>query len=275
MGENKPLSDESIKAIEAHGGRFIERYSFLERLAHFSHLAALFVLLITGFKINFGWDFIAYHTALVYHMIFAILFMIANWVIIPYNILTMECPRCEACEAGGHNIYLHRAAHIVRRYIFGLNDAKKVKQILLYYAGKAEYPAYNVYDVKNKGYLDKIHPITKFLLFFEGIAVALVFFTGIVLYDLQFSVLGFPLSQWLLSIGDIAAPYVNLGSLALMRTVHLMIAYFFIAEVIIHVGIVEFDPKVWKYHKAIFWTGKGDLGNLDYVELINVENDSE
>ena len=58
-----------------------------------------------------------------------------------------------------------------------------------------------------------------------------------------------------------------------MKTVHLMMAYFFIIEVAIHVGIVEFDPKVWKYHKAIFWTGKGDLCNLDYVELVNVEND--
>ena len=35
--------------------------------------------------------------------------------------------------------------------------------------------------------------------------------------------------------------------------------YWFVFELVVHVGILEFDPHVWKYYKAIFWTGKEDL----------------
>jgi cytochrome b subunit of formate dehydrogenase len=263
----------SIKAIEINGERFTERYGFLERLAHFSHLFALFVLLVTGFKIYMGWGFMTYHTALYLHMVFAIVFMIANWILIPYNIITTECPHCEICEAGGIRGLAHKASHIMRRYMFGPTDAKRVKQILLNYLGKAPYPAYTVYDVKNRGYIDKLHPMTKFLLVFEGIAVGLVFISGIPLYHQQWSLLGLPIAQWILTVGDIVGPLFNLGTLALIRTVHLMMAYFFIIEVTIHVGIIELDPKIWKYHKAIFWTGKGDLCDLNYVDLVNVDVD--
>jgi len=50
-------------------------------------------------------------------------------------------------------------------------------------------------------------------------------------------------------------------------------AYFFIIEVIIHVGIIEFDPKVWKYHKAVFLTGEEDLNDRNYVKLVNAEKE--
>jgi cytochrome b subunit of formate dehydrogenase len=263
----------SRKAIKMYGERHIERYSFLERLAHFAHLTALFVLLITGFKIYMGWEFITYHAALNIHMAFAIIFMVANWIIIPYNIITTECPHCEICDAGGIRGYSHRAMHIARRYLFGPTDAKRVKQILLNYLGKAPYPAYTVFDVKNRGYIDKLHPMTKFLLVFEGAAVGLVFISGIPLYHQQWELLGIPIGHWILLAGDMIGPYFNLGTLALIRTVHLLVAYFFIIEVTVHVGIIELDPKIWKFHKAIFWTGTSDLCDYHYVDIINVDDD--
>jgi cytochrome b subunit of formate dehydrogenase len=70
-------------------------------------------------------------------------------------------------------------------------------------------------------------------------------------------------------------PYFNLGTLALIRTVHLLMAYFFIIEVTIHVGIIELDPKIWKFHKAIFWTGKSDLCDYHYVDLVNVDDETQ
>jgi hypothetical protein len=37
----------------------------------------------------------------------------------------------------------------------------------------------------------------------------------------------------------------------------------------VHVGILEFNPHVWKYYKAIFWSGKEDLSDGHCVEVIN------
>ena len=254
-------------------GRHAERHSFMERVAHLTHLISLFVLLITGFKIYFGWGFMAYHDAFYLHIIFAVMFIVANWIMIPYNIATTELPHCEMCKTGKHSALKHRVSGIFNRYIFGPADVKKSWQILLNYVGKADYPPITVYDVKNEGYIDKLHPATKFLLPIEGLAVFLIVVTGIVIYDLDWSILGLPISQWLLVIADIVAPIFNMGGIPFMRTIHLLMAYFFIIEVIIHVGIIEFDPKVWKYHKAVFLTGEEDLNDRNYVKLVNAEKE--
>lgn len=247
----------------------VKRYSFLERLAHLTHLVTLFVLLITGFKIYAGWDFIPYHVALPIHMFAAVVFVFVNWVIIPYNVFTTECPRCPMCADKAHNIAIHRILHIAHRYLFGPTDIKRMKQIFLNYLGKADYPAFTIYDVKNEGYIDKLHPVTQFMLFFEGGAVMFVAFTGIVLYNLQWTLFGLPVSEWLYTISEMVAPSLNMSALGFIRTMHLFMAYFFIIELIVHVGIIEFDPKVLKYHKAIFLTGEEELTDSSYVELID------
>jgi F420-nonreducing hydrogenase I cytochrome b subunit len=255
--------------MEQKDSMIVNRYSFLERLAHLVHLLTLFILLITGFKIYMGWDFMSYHSALLIHMLAAVLFVFVNWIVIPYNVLTIECPHCPMCASGLHDVFFHRMKHIAHRYLFGPTDVRRMKQIFLNYLGKAKYPAFTIYDVKNKGYIDKLHPVTQLMLFFEGGAVMLVAFTGIVLYDLQWTAFGLPISAWLLSGAGIISTFLNMHVLAFMRTVHLMMAYFFIVELIIHVGIVEFDPRVRKYYKAIFLNGKEDLYDSNYVELVN------
>jgi hypothetical protein len=35
------------------------------------------------------------------------------------------------------------------------------------------------------------------------------------------------------------------------------------------------DPKVWKYHKAIFIGGHEDICDHSYVKLINTETEAE
>jgi F420-nonreducing hydrogenase I cytochrome b subunit len=37
---------------------------------------------------------------------------------------------------------------------------------------------------------------------------------------------------------------------------------------VVHVGILELDPNVWKYHKAIFWSGEEDLSDRHFVKVI-------
>jgi methanophenazine hydrogenase, cytochrome b subunit len=44
--------------------------------------------------------------------------------------------------------------------------------------------------------------------------------------------------------------------------------YWFVFELIVHVGILELDPKVWKYYKAIFWSGKEDLTDTNCSEVV-------
>lgn len=47
----------------------VERYTWLERVTHLVHLITMFVLLITGFKIYYGWEFLDFQTARSWHVI--------------------------------------------------------------------------------------------------------------------------------------------------------------------------------------------------------------
>ncbi len=108
----------------------------------------------------------------------------------------------------------------------------------------------------------------KLLIIFESTAIALIAITGVVLYNIAWAPLGLPISEWILSAAWYVASLFNVDALGLIRLVHLFAAYWFVFELIVHVGILEFDPDVWKYHKAIFWSGKEDLSDRHFVRVI-------
>lgn len=243
-------------------GMIVERYTFLERVAHFIHLVTMFILIITGLKIYAGWDFMTFHNARSLHMIAVPIFLAVNWILVPYNIFSSECKGCAKDGAG------HRMMHIIHRYIFGPTDIKRLKQIMLNYVGKGKYPAFTVYDAKAGHYDDKLHPIMQLLLFFEGSAILLLALSGIVLYSTEWALFGLPISAWVLSAGGMVAPLLDMSAMGFLRTLHLTMMYWFVFELVVHVGILEFDPKVWKYYKAVFLTGKEDLSDEAYVEVI-------
>jgi len=57
-------------AVKPASGRVIvERYTWLERVTHLVHLVAMLTLIITGFKIYFGWEFMSFQTARALHTI--------------------------------------------------------------------------------------------------------------------------------------------------------------------------------------------------------------
>jgi len=60
-----------------------------------------------------------------------------------------------------------------------------------------------------------------------------------------------------------------MNSLEFLRTFHLLMTYWFVFELIVHVGILGLDPKVWKYYKAIFWSGKENLTDTNCSEVVN------
>lgn len=236
----------------------VERYTWLERVTHLVHLLTMFILLITGFKIYTGWGFMSFEAARSLHMIAVPFFLVANWLLVPYNIFACK-ERCTAED---------RIRHAKDAYIFGIDDARRLIAIIKNFFGKGDYPAFTVYDENAGHYVTKLHPVMKLLLIFEGLAIFLVAITGIVLYSFNWSPLGIPVSQLILSIFWFFASFFNANALELIRTLHLLAAYWFILELIIHVGIIEFDPDAWKYHKAIFWSGKEDLSDRPFVEVI-------
>jgi F420-nonreducing hydrogenase I cytochrome b subunit len=243
----------------------VERYTLLERVTHLVHLLAMLILIVTGLKIYLGWDFMDFDTARSLHMIAVPFFLVANWVLVPYNIFS--------CPGTGCSIK-SRFNHFFESYIFGVEDAKRLKSIILNIFGRGKYPAFTIYDIKEGHYKTKLHPLLKLLIIIESTAIFLIAVTGIVLYNLNWALLGLPVAQWIISIAGYFAPYLSVSALGLIRLVHLTAAYWFLLELTLHVGILEFDPKVWKYHKAIFWSGKEDLSESHFVRVIE-ENDKK
>ncbi|AGF97555.1 methanophenazine hydrogenase cytochrome b subunit [Methanosarcina mazei] len=237
----------------------VERYTWLERVTHLVHLISMFVLLITGFKIYTGWGFMSFESARALHMIAVPFFLVANWLLVPYNIFSCKEEHCSI----GDRLY-----HFKESYLFGKDDAERLLDIIKNFFGKGEYPAFTVYDERKGHYVTKLHPGMKLLLIFESTAIVLVALTGIVLYSLTWSPFGIPVPEWILSISWFFASMINMDGLALIRYLHLLAAYWFVLELIIHVGILELDPDAWKYHKAIFWSGNEDLSDRHFVKVI-------
>ncbi|HII80437.1 MAG TPA: cytochrome B [Methanosarcina sp.] len=247
----------------ASGRDVVERYTWLERVTHLVHLIAMLILLITGFKIYFGWDFMPFQTARALHMIAVPFFLAANWILVPYNIFSYKGEKCSVRD---------RIKHFKESYMFGKDDAERLIAIIRNFFGKGRYPAFTIYDEHEEHYVTKLHPMLKLLIIFESTAILFIAVTGVVLYSITWSPLGIPISEWILSITWYFAPFFGVDALGLIRTVHLVAGYWFVFELIAHVGILEFDPDVWKYHKAIFWSGKEDLSDRRFVKVIEEED---
>lgn len=235
----------------------VERYTVTDRIAHTVHAVTMVVLIITGLKIYTGWDFMSFHTARSLHMIMVPFLLAVNWILIPYNIFSE-----------GHGL-MGKISHFVDNYIFGPGDAKRLGGIIGNFFSKGtKYPAFTIYDEEKGHYETKLHPLMKILIPLEGLALVLIAISGVVLYKLDWSLFGLPISSWILSAAALIAPAFDMTSLQFLRVLHLLMTYWFIFEVVVHVGILEFDPHVWKYYKAIFFTGKEDLSDTHYSEFV-------
>jgi F420-nonreducing hydrogenase I cytochrome b subunit len=234
----------------------VERYTVTDRIAHTVHAIAMVVLIITGLKIYAGWDFMSFHNARALHMIMVPFLLAVNWILIPYNIFSE-----------GHGVF-GKISHFTDHYVFGPKDATRLGGIIKNFFRKGRYPAFSIYDEEKGHYETKLHPVMKVLIVLEGTAIFLIAVSGIVLYKLDWSLFGLPIGSWILSIGGMIAPVFNLNAIQFYRLLHLLMTYWFVFELVVHVGILEFDPHVWKYYKAIFFTGKEDLSDTHYSEYV-------
>jgi len=237
----------------------VERYTATDRIAHTVHAIAMLVLIITGLKIYTGWDFMSFHTARGLHMIMVPFLLAVNWILIPYNIFSE-----------GHG-FMGKISHFKDHYIFGPKDAARMGGIIGNFFRKGRYPAFSIYDETTGHYRTKLHPLMKILIVLEGTALFLIAVSGVVLYKLDWSLFGLPIASWILTITGFISPVFNLSPLEFLRILHLLMTYWFVFELVVHVGILEFDPHVWKYYKAIFLTGKEDLADTHYTEVITAK----
>jgi F420-nonreducing hydrogenase I cytochrome b subunit len=237
----------------------VERYTWLERVTHLVHLVAMFILLITGFKIYFGWDFMNFQTARAWHTIAVPFFLVANWILVPYNLFSCKEEICSV---------RNRIMHFKDSYVFGKADVERLVDIFKNFFGKGRYPAFTIYDESKGHYVTKLHPVLKILIVIESIAIVLVAITGIVLYNLNWAPFGIPIAAWILSVTWYFASFFNVNALGLLRLLHLLAGYWFVFELVVHVGILELGPNVWKYHKAIFWSGEENLSDKHFVKVI-------
>ena len=248
--------------MKANGNpTIVERYSLLDRVVHIVHAAAMLTLIITGLKIYFGWSFMSFHTARALHMFAVPFLLVVNWFLIPVSIVL--------ATGGGIK---EKFSHFLDHYVFGPRDASRMAGIIGNFFGKGKYPAFTIYDEASGHYKTKLHPLMKILIVLEGIAIVIIALSGIVLYSLNWSLFGLPIASWILSAGGLIAPSFGMSSLGFLRTLHLLMTYWFVFELVVHVGILEFDPNVWKYYKAIFWSGKEDLKDTHYVEVVKTPN---
>lgn len=241
----------------------VMRYDWIGRWTHTFHAIAMLVLIFTGLVIYFRWDIMSMHNARTLHMVSVPVLILTNWFLVPYGIIVQGY-----AEGGVKGII----THFYNNYIFNSRDAKHLSQAIKNFFGKGEYPKFTIYD-KGKGhYITRLHPLFKIFIVLEGISIFLIFLTGIVLYDVNWSIFGLPIAQWITTIFGWFAPFLNLSSLSFIRWVHLALTYFFIFELICHALILQFAPKPFNYWKTIFITGKEDFNN-PVVQVIDSSKD--
>lgn len=240
------------KKKDAGNRMVVVRHTTLERLSHYANIVFLSALLITGFMIYFGVPYLSYRDAYAIHIIAAAAFVAINWIVVPYS-----------------SIINGRLAE----YWLWPSDIRRLAKILSTFFSGGEYPRYTIYDEQGRRFRNRLHPVTKLLIYSHYIALFVVSLTGLVLYSTTLTVLDTNISGVVLKILDFVAPTLSLSGLGLARLLHLAAAYWFIVEIIIHVGMVQLDPRKFIHLKSMFLTGKEDLMQDPTAEIVNTKED--
>ena len=236
-----------------------KRYGFKEMVAHNLHMLTCVTLIISGlymmkqFNIcpSEAWNLISYNLLRFIHIIAAILFLVMNWGLIPFNLIT-----------SGHML----------QYIFSPKDVIRLKDAFIGIFKREQYPKYTIYNKATGHYENALHPVVKALCIFEGMAIVLIALTGIIMIDLRFVVVNFDiplwnnLMTWLVEdmIGSVSI-FIGMSGVEFIRTIHLWATYWFVIELIFHLGFLGIDPRGLKYFKAMFLTGKEEMDEYTQV----------
>lgn len=267
-------------------GLIVQRHNKGTIAMHWFHVVSVLLLIITGLRIYLGWGFPStFAEARGLHMIAAILLFVASWILLPYSMFLEISEKsgnigmkCTFRDFRGIWLYIvfygkycknHGIKRFLRTSLFCKIDYGRFKGIVRHYTGKQEYPPFGVYNEKNGLYDNKIHPVMKLLIPFESTAALFIALTGIVLYDSNWTILSVNVGSGIMNIAENAGNVLGLNAMVLSRTVHLALSYFFIIELLIHVGILQMDIKTKEAWKAIFTNGKENISNSPYTIIKN------
>lgn len=226
----------------------VTRHTTLERLSHYANIVFLTVLLGTGFCMYLGLPYLPFSDAYAIHILCAAAFVAINWLVMPYSAIV-----------NGR----------LAEYWLWPADIRRLGRIFSNFFSGGEYPRYTVYDERGRRFRNRLHPITKLIIYSHYLALLVITTTGLVQYSTSVLVFDTNVSGIVLKVLDFAAPTLGLSGLGLARVLHLAAAYWFIAEVIIHVGMVQLDPKKFIHLKSMFLTGKEDLMKDPTAEIVN------
>ncbi len=226
----------------------VTRHTTLERLCHFTNIASLALLLASGFIVYFGLPYLAYGDAYKVHVIAAAVFVAVNWIVMPYSAFVNKT---------------------LPSYFFWPADLRRLWWAVKSFVTGSEYPAYTVYDAGKRRFVNRLHPVSKLLIYGHYAALLLATVTGIVLYAGPLSLPGVDVSVLLLRLMDAVAPSFDLSGLAFARVLHVAVAYYFVAEVIVHAGIVQLDPRKLPHLKSMFIDGGEELYSDTTADIVD------
>ena len=233
----------------------VTRHTTLERLAHYTNIVSLMSLLASGFTMYMGLPYLSYGDAYAIHIISAAVFIAVNWIVLPYTaFVNMTLPG----------------------YLFWPADVKRLWGVIKnFFSGSSEYPAYTIYDLGKRRFVNRIHPVGKLLIYTHYIALFVATVTGIVLYANPLAPMGVDVSGILLKLMDAAAPSFGVSGRALAMILHVAIAYWFVTEIIIHVGVIQLDPKKFQHLRSMFVDGKEDLYSDPTADIVDTSESGE
>lgn len=226
----------------------ITRHTTLERITHYLNIFSLTGLVVTGFVVYFGLPYMEYSNAYAIHIICAAVFASVNWIVMPYN------------------AFINRTLF---SYMFWPKDYKRLWMVLKSFFTGSEYPKYTVYDLRRRRFINRLHPVSKLLIYSHYLALLIVTITGVVLYSTSVFLLGINISGLIIKLLDFLGPSLDLSGIALARLLHIAAGYWFIIEVVLHIGIVQLDPKKFQHIKSIFIDGKEDLMKDETAEILH------
>jgi cytochrome b subunit of formate dehydrogenase len=232
----------------------VTRHTTLERLSHYANIALLSLLLASGFSMYLGLPYLSYSDSYSIHIIAAAAFIANNWIVMPYT------------------AFVNRN---LSGYFFWPADFWRLWGILKNFFTGSEYPPYSVYDIGKGRFANRLHPLAKLLLYSHYVALFVATATGIVLYSGSLTVLGFGVSAIIVRALDALAPSLHMPGMTLALVLHMAAVYLFVAEVVIHVGMVQLDPKKSQHIRSMFLHGKEDLYTDQTADIVDTSESSK
>jgi methanophenazine hydrogenase, cytochrome b subunit len=216
------------------------------------NIVSLAALLASGFTMYLGLPYLSYSDAYAIHIISAAAFIANNWIVMPYT------------------AFVNRD---LTGYLFLLADARRLWGIIKNFFTGSEYPSYTIYDVGKGRFVNRLHPVGKLLIHAHYIALFVATVTGIVLYSSSLTLLGVDISSPIVRLLDTLS--IGLSGMALARVLHVAAAYWFVAEVIIHVGMVQLDPQKAQHIRSMFISGKEDLYSDPTADIVDTSESGD